>query len=138
MIYLCKDGLTLPCGVAMLLAHVTNGCIMTTQKITTEECRRLHAAAAELAAWKGAGAQSQAGMSMIEMPLEDATVLVEYEYEPADLGQPNPERLAICPPVPGQVVVHYVLLNGHWVGSDALSPSIVEGWQDEILRGLEA
>lgn len=111
---------------------------MTTQKITTEECRRLHAAAAELAAWKGAGAQSQAGMSMIEMPLEDATVLVEYEYEPADLGQPNPERLGVSPPVSGQVVAHYALINGHWIGVDALSQAVVEAWQSEILRGLES
>lgn len=111
---------------------------MHTVTIDSEYLGRIKADAFELAAWKGVGAISCAGMSMVEMPLEDSTVLVEYEYEPADLGQPNPERLGVSPPVSGQVVAHYALINGHWIGVDALSQAVVEAWQSEILRGLES
>jgi hypothetical protein len=85
------------------------------------------AAIAELQRLQGKGLVPQAGCLIAEMCLGDASVFVEYEYEPAQRGTFDD------PPLPAQVNIIQVLVNGAMVDADKFADSVLDQWIDDIL-----
>jgi hypothetical protein len=95
------------------------------------------ALARELALLKGHGHTPQAGCAFTTLPMGDAEMLVEYEYEageaaklygpPEDCYEGSPESLTIV----------QVLINGMWCDpSDFVSDKQIERWEQAILDGI--
>jgi len=87
--------------------------------------------AAELNTLKGIGHTPQAGCFFSEKFLGEATVLIEFEAEPASGdGWNEPRREA-------EVHVLQVLVNGAWIDADLIDPSTVERWETEMLEAAD-
>jgi len=95
------------------------------------------AAIAELQRLQGKGLIPQPGCLIAEMPLGDATVIVEYEYTP---GRPGMRTLRNgdpgYPDEPAEVVIVQVLVNGAMVDADKFADSVLDQWIDDI-RGSD-
>jgi hypothetical protein len=91
------------------------------------------AAIAELRRLQGKGLIPQRGCLIAEMPLGDATVIVEYEYTP---GRPGMRTLRNgdpgYPDEPAEVVIVQVLVNGAMVDADKFADSVLDQWIDDI------
>ena len=85
------------------------------------------AAIAELQRLQGKGLIPQPGCLIAEMPLGDASVFVEYEYEPAQRGTFDD------PPFPAQVNILQVLVNGAMVDADLFADAVMDRWVQDIL-----
>jgi hypothetical protein len=92
------------------------------------------AAIAELQRLQGKGLIPQPGCLIAEMPLGDATVIVEYEYTP---GRPGMRTLRNgdpgYPDEPAEVVIVQVLVNGAMVDADKFADSVLDQWIQDIL-----
>jgi hypothetical protein len=95
------------------------------------------AAIAELQRLQGKGLIPQPGCLIAEMPLGDASVIVEYEYTP---GRPGMRTLRNgdpgYPDEPAQVNIIQVLVNGAMVDADKFADSVLDQWIDDI-RGSD-
>jgi len=95
---------------------------------------QLQTAMAELQRLQGKGLLPQPGCRFAEMPLGDATVIVEYEYTP---GRPGMRTLRNgdpgYPDEPAEVVIVQVLVNGAMVDADKFADSVLDQWIDDIL-----
>jgi len=92
------------------------------------------AAIAELQRMQGKGLVPQEGCLIAEMPLGDASVIVEYEYTP---GRPGMRTLRNgdpgYPDEPAQVNIIQVLVNGAMVDADKFADSVLDQWIQDIL-----
>jgi hypothetical protein len=92
------------------------------------------AAIAELQRLQGKGLIPQLGCLIAEMPLGDATVMVEYEYEPAQRGVHTlPNGDPGYPDEPAQVNIVSVLVNGAMVDADLFADAVLDRWVQDIL-----
>jgi len=92
------------------------------------------AAIAELRRLQGKGLIPQRGCLIAEMPLGDATVMVEYEYTPPQRGvhtlrNGDPGY----PDEPAEVVILNVLVNGQMVDADLFADAVLDRWTQDIL-----
>ena len=96
------------------------------------------ALARELAELKGDLSEPQTGATIARLPLGDATVPVEYEYEageesrtygpPEDCYEGSPETLTILG----------VFIAGVWCDpADVVPASVIEGWEQALIDQME-
>ena len=98
----------------------------------TAEVRKLRD---ELAFMQGKGQRPQRGCEFSEQCLEDATVLVEYEYIREEDPIYDVDYPGVGPGHDAEVNVIQVLINGAWVDPhDCIAESVIERWEQQILE----
>ena len=91
----------------------------------------LQGLADELGRWMGYGLTPQRGCGLREMTLGDATVTVEYEYEPGGGDGWNEPRYD------AEVNILNVLINGQMCDAEDCVPSgVIERWEQELLEAI--
>jgi hypothetical protein len=96
----------------------------------------LQASIRELCAkYTGEGQRPQTGCNFYTATVGDASVLVEYEYEPGEASQTSgpPERC--YEGTPASVSIIQALVNGAWCDpTDVFPESVLERWAEEIAE----
>lgn len=99
----------------------------------------LRSAIDELDRLKGVGQRPQAGCEITTLSLGESEVLVEYEFERAQVGSMNPDSPRFGPDIEASVNVIQVLINGEWIDpADHLAGSVIERWETELLEAESA
>jgi len=94
-------------------------------RMSDAECR------AELKRLCAVGFRPATGCHFSERFLDDASVIVEYEYTKAQ------EQTRTDPFFPANVDIVGVYINGQMIDPSCIKESTVERWKDEILEDLE-
>ena len=87
------------------------------------------------ARFTGAGAKPQRGCAFAAMTAGDATVLVEYEYQPAEAANLNLESPMCGPGCEANVSILQALVNGEWCDPyDVFDASLIVRWGEKIAE----
>ena len=85
------------------------------------------------AKYAGEGATPQPGCSFATMTAGDASILVEYEYDPAEAANHNLDSPICGPGFPANVSIIQALVNGAWCDpTDVFGVSLVLRWEEQI------
>jgi hypothetical protein len=95
------------------------------------------AALAELRRWQGIGLQPAKGCHLLELPLNDSSAWVEFEFTPGRPGRYSGPPEACYPDEPAEVVICQVLVNGTMVSVEVFSDEQIERWWQQILDAHE-
>lgn len=113
---------------ANIAAHSVDGATAWHMVADAHE-RTIRALAARLAEFEGAGVTDTKHCGHARMTLGDATVLVEFEFEPEDGDGWN------LPHTPASFTVNGVLINGAWCDpQDVVPASVIERWEVQLME----
>lgn len=82
----------------------------------------------------GKGQRPQSGCKFATVSLEEAEVLVEYEFRPEQEPIYDVESPGVGPGCPASLTVLQMLVNGRWIDPrDVLREEIVARWEEQLL-----
>ena len=89
----------------------------------------------ELARWRGQNLTPRRGCLLTRMILGDAEVVVEYEYQPAQAAQGDPDRPCPGPGFAASVEILQVLINGRMCDAEDVIPeATLDLWREKIAE----
>lgn len=100
--------------------------------------RRVRELCAELDVLNGKGQTAQVGCSMATLSMDEADVLVEYEYTPGEEAVLDINSRRCGPGCDPTLSILNVFVNGHWIDASYIAPGVLERWEVQLFEDMSS